>query len=334
MSKDYILISGGAGFIGFNFLEHIIKKKINLLNIDNLSYAANLKELEKFNKHKNYKFIKGDISNKSFVNNLFKNFSIKGIINFAAESHVDNSIKTPERFINSNILGTFTLLNQAYKSWMDGPFKYKSEFLNSRFHQISTDEVYGSSSFGKRFEENSLLKPNSPYSSSKAAADLIVRSYNKTYGINTLITRSSNNYGPYQNDEKFIPTIIRSLIKKQKIPIYGNGKNLRDWIYVKDHCEAIYKAYLKANSGDILNIGSGNEISNNKLAKIIINKILKIKNFNDKHFIKFVKDRPGHDFRYSLNVNKIKKNLKWKARFSFDKSLSKTIKFYSLKYEK
>lgn len=334
MNKDFILISGGAGFIGYNFLEYVINKKKNFLNIDNLSYAANSNEINKFNKYKNYKFIKGDISNNLFVSKIFKTFSIKGIINFAAESHVDNSIKAPERFVKSNILGTFVLLNEAYKNWMEKPFKYKPKFLNSRFHQISTDEVYGSAKIGFKFKEDSALRPNSPYSSSKAASDLLVRSYNKTYGINTLITRCSNNFGPFQNHEKFIPTILRSLIKKKKIPIYGDGKNIRDWIYVKDHCEAIYKAFLNAKSGDVFNIGSGNEISNNRLVKIIINKLSKIKNFNYKNSYQFVQDRPGHDFRYSLDVNKIKKNLNWKAKMSFEDSVDRTIEFFLKKYDK
>ena len=334
MSKDFILISGGAGFIGLNFLKYVIKKKKNFLNVDKLNYAANLKEISKFKKYKNYKFIKGDISNRLFVSEIFKKYSIKGIINFAAETHVDNSIQKPTNFIKSNILGTFILLDEAYKNWMEKPFKYKTSFLDSRFHQISTDEVYGSAKIGFKFKEDSLLKPNSPYSSSKAAADLLVRSYNKTYGLNTVITRCSNNFGAYQNDEKFIPTIIRSLVEKKKIPIYGDGENIRDWIYVKDHCEAIYQTFFKAKSGDIFNIGSNNEISNNKLVKIIINKLSKIKKINYKNLYQFIEDRPGHDFRYSLDVNKIKKDLKWISKTSFDYSIIQTIKFFLKKYVK
>lgn len=334
MNKDFILISGGAGFIGLNFLEYVINKNKNFLNIDNLSYSANLLEIKKFEKNKNYKFIKGDISNRLFIRKIFKTYSIKGIINFAAESHVDNSIKKPQAFIKNNIIGTFVLLNEAYKSWMERPFKYKANFFNSRFYQISTDEVYGSAEDGLKFNEDSPLRPNSPYSSSKAACDLLVRSYNKTYGLNTLITRCSNNFGPYQHDEKFIPTIIRSLVQKKRIPIYGDGKNIRDWIYVKDHCEAIYKAFLKAKSGDILNLGSGKEISNNTLVKKIINKISKIKKLNYEDLYKFVKDRPGHDFRYSLDVSKIRKELKWKAKTSFEDSIMLTIIFFLKKYDK
>ena len=211
MNKDFILISGGAGFIGLNFLEYVINKNKNFLNIDNLSYSANLLEIKKFEKNKNYKFIKGDISNKLFIRKIFKTYSIKGIINFAAESHVDNSIKKPQAFIKNNIIGTFVLLNEAYKSWMERPFKYKANFFNSRFYQISTDEVYGSAEDGLKFNEGSPLKPNSPYSSSKAACDLMVRSYNKTYNFPSIVTNCSNNFGPRQFPEKLIPLAINKL---------------------------------------------------------------------------------------------------------------------------
>jgi len=321
-----ILVTGGAGFIGFNFLKNILKKNYKIVNIDNLSYVSN-KNVKKIKK-KNYFFYKVNINDKKSVSKIFLKHKIDTVINFAAESHVDNSIREPNKFVRTNILGTHNLLRCSYNYWLDKPFSIKKNFLKKcLFLQVSTDEVYGSTRKGK-FTENSTLNPNSPYSASKAAADHLVNSYNRTFGLPTIITRCSNNFGPNQHLEKFIPTIIESLVKKEEIPVYGKGLNVREWIYVDDHCEGILKVIKKGKVGETYNIGSGLEINNLKLVKLIIKLFSKKrKNFNYFNLIKFVKDRPGHDFRYSLNSKKIKK-IGWQTKNKFNKSLIKTINFY------
>lgn len=242
-----ILVTGGMGFIGSNFIPFFLKKyqEYYVINLDLLTYAASIKNVEEVAEHSRYKFIKGDISNRELIEFIFKEYNIRGVIHFAAESHVDNSIKNPEVFIQTNINGTFTLLDVAYQYWMKSPFLYKEEYASCRFHHISTDEVYGSLPPKKHmlFTEKTPYAPNSPYSASKASSDMLVRSYHHTYGLNTVITNCSNNYGPKQHDEKLIPTIIRNALANKPIPIYGDGKNIRDWLYVLEHCKGIDLAY-------------------------------------------------------------------------------------------
>ena len=321
-----ILVTGGAGFIGLNFLKIIINKKYNIVNVDNLNYASS-KYVKKIRK-KNYIFYKVDINDSKKISEIFVKHKIDTVINFAAESHVDNSIKEPNKFVKTNILGTHNLLRCSYNYWLDKPFVIKKNFRNKcLFVQVSTDEVYGSTLKGK-FSEKSILNPNSPYSASKAAADHLVNSYNKTFGMPTIITRCSNNFGPNQHLEKFIPTIINSLIKKRDIPVYGKGLNIREWIFVDDHCQGILKVINKGKVGEIYNIGSGVEITNINLVKLIIKLFSKKRNnFDYLNLIKFVEDRPGHDFRYSINSNKSRK-IGWKVKNTFNDSLIKTINFY------
>jgi len=333
-----ILITGGAGFIGSNFIEYFLNKYPNykIVNLDKLTYAGSLNNLKEVENNPRYEFIRGDICNRELAEYIFKKYDIKGVIHFAAESHVDNSIKEPFVFIKTNIEGTFTLLDVAYRYWMNKPFEYKKEYKDCRFHHISTDEVYGSLGKTGYFTEESPYKPNSPYSASKASADMLVRSYNKTYGLNTVITNCSNNYGPRQHDEKLIPTIIRNAINEKLIPIYGDGNNIRDWLYVLDHCKAIDLVFHKGRNGEIYNIGSRNEQKNIDIAKKICKILDKIyPRKNKKSYIELitlVEDRPGHDRRYAIDPSKIENTLGWKPEETFDTGLEKTVKWYLDKY--
>lgn len=331
-----ILLTGTAGFIGSNFVPYFLDKysEYNLINLDLLTYAGNLENLKECEKNPRFKFIKGDICNRELVEFIFKEFDISGVIHFAAESHVDNSIKNPETFIKTNVNGTFTLLDVAYKYWMNKPFAYKDEYKNARFHHISTDEVYGTLGETGLFSETTPYAPNSPYSSSKASSDMIVRAYHETYGLNTIITNCSNNYGPKQHDEKLIPTIIRNALANRPIPIYGDGKNIRDWLYVLDHCKGIDIAYHKGKAGQTYNIGGKNERTNLEIvAKIceILDELLP-KNESYKNLLTFVEDRAGHDRRYAIDASKIENELGWKADETFDSGIAKTIKWYVKKY--
>ena len=333
-----ILITGGAGFIGANFIPYFLdkNKNIKVVNLDALTYAGDIKNLKELNLNPRYVFEKGDICDRSFIEDLFKKYTFSGVIHFAAESHVDNSIKNPDTFIQTNINGTFNLLDVAKNFWMDAPNLYKKEFENTRFHHISTDEVFGTLGETGFFTEETSYAPNSPYSASKAASDFIVRSYFHTYGMNIVTTNCSNNYGPKQHDEKLIPTIIRKAISGEKIPIYGDGKNIRDWLYVLDHCKGIELAYQKGKAGETYNIGGKNERNN----LYIVNKICKIldtilpKETSYKEQISFVKDRPGHDFRYAIDASKIENNLGWNAEENFETGIKKTIEWYLNKYNK
>ncbi len=311
-----LLVTGGAGFIGSNFISHLLENYDDLFiyNLDLLTYAANLNNTNNFNSNKRYKFIHGDICDEILLDKIFKDYNIDGVINFAAESHVDNSINNPDIFIRTNIYGVHNLLKISYLNWFEEPHNIKDDYKNARFHQISTDEVYGSIDIGS-FVETDKHNPNSPYSASKSSADMLVRSYNKTYGLNTTITCSSNNYGFNQNGEKFIPLVINSLINNRDIPVYGDGKNIRDWIFVHDNCLAIDKVFNKGLSGEVYNIGSNKEYSNLDVINIISD-ILKIQ-----PKIKFVKDRFGHDRRYSLCIKKIQNSLKWFNKSDFRKKL-------------
>lgn len=333
-----ILLTGTAGFIGSNFVPYFLDKysEYNLINLDILTYAGNLENLKECEKNTRFKFIKGDICNRELVEFIFKEFDISGVIHFAAESHVDNSIKNPEAFIKTNVNGTFTLLDVAYKYWMNKPFAYKDEYKNARFHHISTDEVYGTLGETGLFSETTPYAPNSPYSSSKASSDMIVRAYHETYGLNTIITNCSNNYGPKQHDEKLIPTIIRNALANKPIPIYGDGKNIRDWLYVLDHCKGIDIAYHKGKAGQTYNIGGKNERTNLEIvAKIceILDELLP-KNESYKNLLTFVEDRAGHDRRYAIDASKIENELGWRADETFDSGIVKTIKWYVKKYAK
>ena len=315
-----LLVTGGAGFIGSNFIEYIIEKynKVNIYNLDLLTYAGNLENTKKFCDNSRYFFINGDICDYNLLSRLFSENKIDGVINFAAESHVDNSILNPEYFVNTNINGVFNILRVCFENWMNSPFKVKPQYSHARFHQISTDEVYGSIEKGS-FDENSNYNPNSPYSASKASADLLIRSFNRTYGLDTTISLASNNYGPNQHKEKLIPKLINSIKNNQPIKIYGDGSNIRDWIYVRDHCIAIDKIFNFSKNGEKYNIGGGFELSNIDLVKFIYS----LSGSGEK--ILFIEDRHGHDFRYSLNSKKIYKELGFKANTDFKTIMKKLI---------
>ena len=304
-----ILVTGGLGFIGSNFIL-IVKKRFpswKITNLDSESFGSNKKNLKQIKKYKNYQYVKGNITNTSIVEKLISQNDI--VINFAAESHVDRSINNPESFIKSNYIGTYTIL-EAIK-------KYKKTLI-----QISTDEVFGSLK-NKTAKENFPYNPSSPYASTKASSELLVKSYVATFGCKAIITRCTNNFGPRQSPEKLIPKIILLANKNKKIPIFGNGKNIRDWIFVEDHCNAIIDILLKGKLGESYNISASNELDN----LTIVNTILDIMK-KPKKLIKFTKDRPGHDFRYSLDSSKIKKELKWKIKNNFEDGIQKTIKWY------
>ena len=327
-----IFVTGGCGFIGSNFIRYwnSMFKEDKIINLDKLTYAGKLSNLSDIESNKNYEFIKGDISNSKLIENLLKKYNPTFIVNFAAESHVDRSIIYPEKFITTNILGTFKLLTNVNNYFSNLSKKKQDDF---RFLHISTDEVYGSlKKEDAPFKETNKYFPNSPYSASKAGSDHIVRSFNKTYTLPTLISNCSNNYGPYQSIEKFIPLTIYNALNNKKIPIYGDGMQIRDWIYVKDHCEALKTILLKGKPGEVYNIGSSNEEKNINIAEKICNfldfSIPLKRNKSYSEFIKFVKDRPGHDFRYAIDSNKIKKSLGWEAKTSISDGLELTIKWY------
>jgi len=333
-----ILITGGYGFIGSNFIEYFIQKykKYRIINLDMLTYASNKNNLREIEKKHNYKFIKGDIGNRELVEDIFSEFDIDGVIHFAAESHVDNSISNPDIFIRTNIQGTFTLLDVAKKNWENVLHKYDYDASFHRFLHISTDEIYGSLGQEGSFTEKSLISPNSPYSASKAGSDLIVQSYHSTYDMNTVITNCSNNYGPRQHPEKLIPKIILNAIALKLIPIYGNGKNIRDWIYVLDHCRALDLVFHKGNAGERYNIGGRNERENIDIAYTICDVLDQIapeyKNGSNiqqyRDLVKFVNDRRGHDYRYAIDPSKIENELGWTNEESFNSGLMKTITWY------
>lgn len=336
-NKKTILVTGGAGFIGSNFIPYFLETnpETSVVNLDLLTYAGDEGNLEEVNNDDRYTFIKGDIRDRSLVEKIFKEHNITGVIHFAAESHVDNSIKNPGVFIETNVNGTFTLVDVAYKYWMEKPFVYKPEFKDSRFLHISTDEVYGTLGETGLFTEETPYAPNSPYSASKAGSDMVVRSYHHTYGLNTVITNCSNNYGPKQHNEKLIPTVIRKAITGESIPIYGDGKNIRDWLYVLDHAKGIKLAYQKGKAGEVYNIGGRNERNNNYIAKAIceiLDNLQPKANGSYLDQITYVEDRAGHDRRYAIDATKIKSNLGWKADENFETGIKKTIKWYLEEY--
>lgn len=335
-----ILITGGAGFIGSNFVPYFLNKypDYQLVNLDLLTYAGNLDNLSEISAQENrYHFVQGDICDADLVRGLFLEYNFEGVIHFAAESHVDNSISGPEAFIRTNVNGTFTLLDAARKYWMKTPFTIKDEFKNARFLHISTDEVYGSLGETGLFTEETPYAPNSPYSASKAGSDFIVRSYFHTYGLNVVTTNCSNNYGPKQHSEKLIPTIIRKCLAQEPIPIYGDGKNIRDWLFVLDHCKGIDLAFHNGKAGETYNIGGRNERNNLYIVDQItgiLDKLEPRKNkASYKELITFVTDRPGHDRRYAIDATKIESELGWKAEENFESGILKTVQWYINKKE-
>ena len=324
-----ILVTGGAGFIGSNFIHHILKRypEYQVVNLDKLTYAGNLENLKGVDDKPNYHFVKGDIANRELVEYIFERFKPCYVVNFAAESHVDRSIEGPEIFIKTNVYGTQVLLDVAKEYWQ------KNEIFDSaRFLQISTDEVYGSLPLEsiEKFTEESQLKPNSPYSASKASADLLVRAYYVTYGMPVLITRSSNNFGPRQYPEKLIPLMITNALQGKPLPVYGDGLNVRDWLYVEDNCRGIDMVLHKGKIGEIYNIGGGNEWKNIELVNLICAILgeLSGKPIDEyKKLITFVKDRPGHDRRYALSIDKIKRDLGWMPNADFKEAMRNTVTF-------
>jgi len=308
-----ILVTGGAGFIGSNFINYILDKRdnYNIVNLDKLTYAGNLENLIPLQEKKNYHFVKGDIVNSEFVDLIFKKYDIKYVINFAAESHVDRSILGSEVFFRTNVIGTNILLEAARR------------YDVKKFLQVSTDEVYGSLGEDGLFTEDTPLHPNSPYSASKASADLMALAFYYTYGVPVVITRCSNNYGPYQFPEKLIPLMIINSLNDKKLPVYGDGLYVRDWIYVLDHNKAIETVFEQGKLGEVYNIGASNEIRNIE----IVNLILKHLNKSEK-LIEHVKDRPGHDRRYAIDSQKIKDELGWSPSYKFEEAVIQTINWY------
>ena len=314
-SKTY-LITGGAGFIGSNFIFNKLSSNNDdqIICIDSLTYAGNIETLKPVKNKENFKFIRTDICNKKSIDNIFSEYHPDIVINFAAESHVDRSIKDPQIFLRTNIIGTSVL--------MDASVKYSVK----RYHQVSTDEVYGDLPLGRpelKFTENTPLHTSSPYSSSKAGADLLVMAYSRTYGLPVSISRCSNNYGPYQFPEKLIPLMITKAISNQSLPVYGDGLNVRDWLYVKDHCNAIDTIIKKGKDGCIYNIGGNNEVPNIEIVKIILHELNK-----PESLIKYVEDRKGHDRRYAIDASKIQKELEWRPKMTFKDGIKLTISWY------
>ena len=315
-----ILITGGAGFIGSTLVKYIINKTNNeVINLDKLTYAGNLKSLETISENKRYSFEKVDIKDLDELSEVFNKYKPDSVMHLAAESHVDRSIAGPEVFVQTNIVGTYVLLEVVRKYFYALNKTKKSHF---KFHHISTDEVYGDIKVGKRSNEKFTYNPSSPYSASKASADHLIKSYIRTFKIPAIISNCCNNYGPSQFPEKLIPKLIYNIINNKPLPIYGRGKNSREWIHVDDHCEALLKIFRNGKIGESYNVGTNQNIKNINLAK----KLLSI--YKSKSKIKFVKDRPGHDFRYALDSKKIRKKLKWKPKISLDKGLKETFRWY------
>tara|TARA_B100000767_G_scaffold269962_1_gene292748 strand:+ start:1270 stop:2295 length:1026 start_codon:yes stop_codon:yes gene_type:complete len=314
-----IIVTGGLGFIGSNLIDLLLKKNFFVINLDKVSYSSNFYNIKNFKKNKNYRFEKCNLTNKNKLNKIIHKYKPNGIFNLAAETHVDRSIDGPKEFIDSNIIGVFNLL-EVFKSYL---IKNKK----SKLIHISTDEVYGDVLKG-RSDENFSYKPSSPYAASKASSDHLVYSYVRTFKIPAIITNCSNNYGPKQHPEKLIPKIIYNIINNKNIPIYGNGKNSREWIYVDDHCDALLKVFQKGKNGEFYNIGSNKNLTNLEIVKILINIAKKKFTLGKNVQIKYVKDRPGHDLRYALNSNKIKKKLNWKPNVNTIDGLNKTFLWY------
>ena len=322
-----ILVTGGAGFIGSNFTKFMLDKHPNykIINVDVLTYAGNLENLKDIADNPKYTFIRRDIRDRAKIDEIFASYSIDTVVNFAAESHVDRSIVEPEVFLTTNIIGTQVLLDVAKKKWKVNPDdKHCKEYRpDVKFLQVSTDEVYGALGATGMFVETMPLLPNSPYSASKASADMIVRAYHETFGMPVNITRCSNNYGPYQFPEKLIPLMINNCLKEKDLPVYGDGMQIRDWLHVSDHCSAIDTVLHKGLNGEIYNIGGNNEKANIEIVKLIIATLGK-----SESLIKYVKDRPGHDRRYAIDNTKITTKLGWKPAYTFEQGMKETIEWY------
>lgn len=335
-----ILVTGGAGFIGSNLVAHLLRTHADyhVVNLDALTYAGNLENLNDVTGDaelaKRYTFIHGDITDRALVQKVFADHDIKGVFHLAAESHVDNSIDGPAVFMHTNLIGTFNVVDAAYRHWMDGPNQVKPGYETCRFHHTSTDEVYGTLGETGLFSETTPYAPNPPYAASKAGADFIVRSYNRTFGLNATISNCSNNYGPHQHAEKLIPTIVRKAIAGQPIPIYGDGKNIRDWLYVVDHCKALDLIHQTGRAGETYNIGCDNEQDNNAMAKMICEMLDDIHPAGAPHakLISYVKDRAGHDRRYAIDATKITTELKWAPEKEFLPALRETIRWFANKF--
>lgn len=308
-----VLVTGGAGFIGSNFVRYMVKKypEYNIVNLDALTYAGNLENLKDIEELSNYKFIKGDIADRQFINQLFKDEKFDYVLNFAAESHVDRSITNPDIFIQTNIQGTQVLLDAAKNAEV------------KKYLQVSTDEVYGTLGETGYFTEETPLASNSPYSSSKAGADLLVRAYHETFGLPVNITRCSNNYGPFHFPEKLIPLMIINALNDKQLPVYGDGLNVRDWLHVEDHCQAIDLVLHKGKNGEVYNVGGNNERTNIEIVKTILKALDK-----PESLIKYVTDRPGHDRRYAIDATKLREELGWSPKYNFDTGIEQTIKWY------
>ncbi len=329
-----ILVTGGAGFIGSNFVPYFCEKypQYRVINLDLLTYAGNPDNLRECESMPNYTFVQGDICDAELISRLFEEYDIRGVIHFAAESHVDNSIKNPLAFIRTNIEGTFTLINTAYRHWMSGPNQVKPGYESCRFHHISTDEVYGTLGAEGFFRETTPYAPNSPYSASKASSDFIVRAFHHTYGMNVTTSNCSNNYGPKQHREKLIPLMIERALAEQPMPVYGAGANIRDWLYVLDHCKAIDLIFHRGRSGETYNIGGHNERNNMQIVHRICDLLDERrprsggKKYAD--LITFVADRPGHDLRYAIDATKLTEELGWHADENFNTGIVKTVDWY------
>ncbi|PES17452.1 MULTISPECIES: dTDP-glucose 4,6-dehydratase [Bacillus cereus group] len=308
-----VLVTGGAGFIGSNFVRYMVKKypEYNIVNLDSLTYAGNLENLKDIEESSNYKFVKGDIADRQFINQLFKEEKFDYVLNFAAESHVDRSITNPDIFIQTNIQGTQVLLDAAKNAEV------------KKYLQVSTDEVYGTLGETGYFTEETPLASNSPYSSSKAGADLLVRAYHETFGLPVNITRCSNNYGPFHFPEKLIPLMIINALNDKQLPVYGDGLNVRDWLHVEDHCQAIDLVLHKGENGEVYNVGGNNERTNIEIVKTILKALDK-----PESLIKYVTDRPGHDRRYAIDATKLREELGWSPKYNFDTGIEQTIKWY------
>jgi dTDP-glucose 4,6-dehydratase len=322
-----ILVTGGAGFIGCNFVKYMLRKhpEYKIINVDALTYAGNLENLRDVEHSPNYTFIKADIRNRKEINRIFAMYEIDSVVNFAAESHVDRSIDDPEAFLTTNVIGTQILLDAAKNHWKIHPTdKYDKQYRHGvKFLQVSTDEVYGALGKTGMFVETMSLKPNSPYSASKASADMFVRAYYETFGMPVNITRCSNNYGPYQFPEKLIPLIINNCLNKKALPVYGDGMQIRDWLHVFDHCSAIDTVLHKGAIGEVYNIGGNNEKANIDIVHLIIETL-----GASKELIQYVKDRPGHDRRYAIDNTKITSQLGWKPSYTFEQGMRETIEWY------
>lgn len=322
-----VLVTGGAGFIGSNFVHYLLKHyaDIHVINLDVLTYAGNLENLVSVQEDPRYSFVKGDICDRKQLDELFERNQIDTVVNFAAESHVDCSIMNPEIFLMTNIIGTQTLLEAAKHAWKVEPDnKYSSEYLPGvRYLQVSTDEVYGALGKTGTFTETTPLSPNSPYSASKASADMIVRAYHETYGMPVNVTRCSNNYGPYQFPEKLIPLMINNCLHEKKLPVYGDGMQIRDWLYVEDHCSAICAVLEKGKVSEIYNVGGNNEKANIEIVSTLLHTLGK-----DESLITHVQDRPGHDRRYAIDNTKITSQLGWSPSYTFEEGMKQTIQWY------